>query len=128
MTAGAKTSIFLLLGTVTFLLLALAVVPMHVTLGAGSLRCGTVLNPDTGSEIGDLCPSARAGHLTAALVAGGALALIAALPWITSSRLGGSARPLVVVWSVSWVIAAAVALLFLAWVLKYSPPREVFDL
>jgi hypothetical protein len=127
-TAGAKTSLVLLLGTFTFLVLALAVVPMHVTLGAGSLRCGTVLSPDTESEIADLCPSARSGHLTAALVAGGALAVIAALPWFASSLLGRSARPLLAVWSVSWVIAAAVALLFLAWVVEYSPPHAVFDL
>lgn len=128
MTAGAKTSLLLLFGTVAFLLLALAVVPMHVTLGAGSLRCGTVLAPDTDSEIADLCPSARPGHLTAALVAGGALAVIAAVPWFTSSRVGaGAVRPLLAIWSVSWVIAASLALLFMAGI-EYSPPHEVFDL
>ncbi len=128
MTAGAKTSLLLLLGTVTFLVLALAVVPMHVTLGAGSLQCGTVLNPDTESEIGDLCPSARSGHLTAALVAGGALVVIATLPWIASSRLGDAARPLLAIWSVSWTVAVSLALLWIAWVMEYSPPHEVFDL
>ncbi len=128
MTAGAKTSLLLLVATIVFLLIALAVVPMHVTLGAGSLRCGTVLNPDTDSEIADLCPSARSGHLTAALVAGGGLAVTAALPWIASARVGGRARPLLAIWSVSWAVAAGLALLFIAWVIEYSPPHEVFDL
>lgn len=127
MTAGARTSVVLLAGTVIFLVLSLAVVPMHVSLGAGSLRCGTGLNPEAESEIGDLCTSARPDYIRAALMAGGALAVIAALPWI-ASRLGAAARPVLIGLFVSWLVVASVALLWIAWFMEYSPPHEVFDL
>lgn len=31
-------------------------IPVRVTFGAGSVRCGTVLHPKTRSETGDVCP------------------------------------------------------------------------
>ena len=36
---------------------ATTLIPIRVTLGGGSLRCGTVLQPETDSEIGDVCPT-----------------------------------------------------------------------
>ena len=127
MTTGAKTTFVLMLGTALFLVLALAVTPMHVTLGAGSLRCGTVVNPDSESEIADLCRSARSGHLAAAVVAGAGLAVLAALPLVGAARFRGG-RPSALISSVLWLIAAGLALLFIGWFVEYSPPHEVFDL
>jgi hypothetical protein len=45
-----------LLSAVSWFIAATVFIPVRVTLGAGSLRCGTVLHPETDSEIGDVCP------------------------------------------------------------------------
>ncbi|MGH9165278.1 MAG: hypothetical protein ACRDZW_07200 [Acidimicrobiales bacterium] len=123
------TAATMLVATLFVLLLMLAAMPTHVTLGAGSLRCGTALAPDDGSELADVCPGARGHHLRAAVAAAAALAVIAASPLfapVVSRRDPG--RPALVATVVLWVIAAAIALAILGWFVEYSPPGDVFKL
>ncbi len=119
----------LLVGSVVVLVLALSVIPMHVTLGGGSHRCGTVFSPDARSEIGDVCPEARSSHAAAALAAAGVLAVVASLPLAAERLLREEApRLLSTVWAAVWLVSAGVALIWIGWFVEYSPPHEVFEL
>lgn len=124
-----RTTFILGAGTALVFVLALTVVPMHVTLGAGSLQCGTVISPDTDSEIGALCPDARRSHLNSSLGVVAVLAAIAAFPWVAAALgAGRGTRVLLGGWALMWCISAALGLAWLGFFAEYSPPHEVFDL
>jgi hypothetical protein len=127
MVLAVTTALFV--GTALVVVLALSVVPVHVTLGAGSLRCGTVLNHDTTSEIRDLCPAARSKHLRAAIGAGVALAEISLAPFLPQVSGEGRASRLWLTSSVAvWALAAVFALGWIASGVEYSPPHHEFEL
>lgn len=128
MSSRAKVSVTLLLGSVAFLAVALAVIPMHVAPANGSLHCGTFLHPDTRSEIADLCPRARRGHLMATIGLTGALVAIAALPATAQRARRRLVGPLLVTFAVIWLFAATLALMLMGWGVEYSPPGETFNL
>lgn len=127
--ATARTSVALLIGTALTVAFALAVVPMHVTPGNGSLRCGTVIAPDRSSEIRDVCPKARSGQVRATLAASVVLALLSLLPLLAArmerDQVG---RGRLVIWVVIWGLAAILALAWIGWFVEYTPPGGVFEL
>ena len=119
----------LMVGTGLAVVVAIAVIPMHVTFGAGSLRCGTVLQPDITSEIGDVCPKARGEHLRAAVGSGVFLALVALGPLLPPVASGERASRLWLITSILvWVALATLALAWIGTSVEYSPPADVFDL
>lgn len=123
------TTASLLVGTALFIAMALAVVPMHVTFGAGSLRCGTVLDPDTKGEIGEVCPRARGQHRSASLGAGAVLGLIALIPLVTPAATGRDAgRAVLAAVASLWVVVMLLSLLWIGSGVEYSPPTDVFQL
>ena len=127
--ASVRTSVALLIGTALAIALALAVVPMHVSPGNGSLRCGTVIDPDRSSEIGDLCPKARSGHVRATIAAGVVLALLSLLPLLAAQvDRDHASRGVLVASVVMWVVVATLALAWIGWNVEYTPPRDVFQL
>lgn len=103
------------------------VVPTHVTLGAGSIRCGTVLRPDRDSEIAPLCGPAGANHLRAALGVGAFLAILAAVPVVVEWRHPGQHLLLWAAWGVFTLLAAVVGVASLGMV-EYAPESVFFDL
>ncbi len=127
--ASIGTTAVLMVGTALALVIATAVMPMHVTFGAGSVRCGTVLEPDTTSEIGDVCPKARGTHLGAAVGSGVLLALVALFPLVPPVVAGNRASRLWLVTSImAWIVFATLALAWIGTSVEYSPPADVFEL
>lgn len=123
-----RTSVALLIGTALAIALALAVVPMHITPGNGSLRCGTVIDPDRSSEVGDLCPKARSGHVRATLAAGVVLGLLSLLPLLaTHADRNETGRGWLVASVVIWVVVATLGLAWIGWSVEYTPPGDVFQ-
>ena len=124
---GLRLALVPILGAVVVVWLGIAVIPLHITLGAGSLRCGTVLAPDDDSEIArvnDLCQDARGPHLQASLVAGLVLVVLA-LPVAVIGRWPQPVRRVALAgWLLLWVLAAAAALVGLAWAVEHAPPAE----
>ena len=119
----------LMVGTGLAMVIAIAVIPMHVTFGAGSLRCGTVLEPDTTSEIGEVCPKARGEHLRAAVGSGVFLALVSLVPLLPPVVSGERASRLWLVMSIlAWLAFATLALAWISTSVEYSPPPDVFEL
>jgi len=109
--------------------LSVAVLPTHVTLAAGALRCGTVLHPDRTSEIHALCGKAGAHQLYDAEVGFGGLALIAMLPVLVGRRHPARWRgAIAVVWLGIVLALAATAITWLGWITAYSPPSEIYHL
>ena len=108
------------------------VVPTHVSLGAGSLRCGTVWHPDRGSEIARLarlCERAGAEHLRASLGVGGFLAALGLVPLLFGRlRSAGARRMVCALWAISFVVATLAAVAWLGWGVEYSPPGVTFEL
>ena len=103
------------------------VIPTHVTLGAGSIRCGTVLHPDRQLEVAPICGPTGANHLQAVVVLTAIRTVIAVVPMLLERRRLG--RP--VLWA-SWAIVMAVAtvagLAVLGWAVEYAPESAFFDL
>ncbi len=124
---GLRLALVPLIGAVVVVWLGIAVIPMHITLGAGSLRCGTVLAPDDDSEIAsvsDLCQAARGPHLQASLIAGLVLTVLA-LPVAFIGRWPEPQRRMALAgWLLLWVLAAAAALAGLGWAVEHGPPAE----
>lgn len=108
------------------------VVPAHVTLGGGSLRCGTVWHPERSSEIAGLahiCARAAAEHLRASLGVGGFLAVLALVPLLFGRvRSTGMRRMLCALWGIGFVAATLAAVAWLGWGVEYWPPGVTFDL
>lgn len=74
------------------------VVPTHVTLGGGSMRCGTVIRPDRDSEIAPLCGPAGAHQLRVTLALGAFLAALAVVPVVVQRRCPGQHLSFCVAW------------------------------
>jgi len=111
----------------TAVVIGTTVIPTHVTLGAGSLRCGTVLRPDRNSEVAPLCGPTGANHLRVALAVGATLAVIALVPVVVEWRRPGQPRALWTGWAVIMLLAAVVGLAALGMV-EYAPESVFFDL
>lgn len=100
----------------------ISVVPTHVTLGAGSIRCGTVLHPDREIEIARYCGPAGAHHLHAVLERAAVLASIALVPLVIA-RFRPNAPPWVwVAWSVVMLLATVAGVASMGLV-EYVPAR-----
>jgi len=127
MTTGLRLTLAGLGLVVVTVVVGLTVVPTHVTLGAGSLRCGTVLSPDRTTEIAPLCDRAASNQLRAVLLRGGLLAAIALVPLATWK----APRPHVAVW-IAWatvmLVAALLVLADVGWFVEYAPRSAFFDL
>jgi hypothetical protein len=114
------------LAALTWFVAATVLIPVRVTFGAGSLRCGTVLHPDTASEIGDVCPEVTDDRLreawpTSALFAGFTALSFVGLGslrrWGRLARLAGAAAV-----SLGWLFATALLLYGLTG--AHSAPRS----
>jgi hypothetical protein len=127
MSTGARLSVAGLLLAVVAVVVGTTVVPTHVTLGAGSLRCGTVLHPDRDSEIAPLCGPAGANNLRAALAVGTFLAALAIVPLVVQWRRPGQHPALWAAWGVVMLIVAVVGVAALGMV-EYAPKSTFFDL
>jgi hypothetical protein len=114
------------LSAVVWFVIATVVIPVRVTLGAGSLRCGTVLDPDTASEIGDVCPKVTHERLsdtwpaTAAFTVATVLAVVGGRSLLRRRRIIPAAASSIV--GVAWLSATA---LLLYWITRaYSVRRS----
>ena len=96
---------------------------MHVSLGAGTLRCGTVLAPDTGTETGTLCSEARPTYVRSTAVIAAALLAISVAPLLRRHWKGFAAGIVV-----CWIVTAAAAITWSAAMQEYSPRHAIFDL
>jgi len=123
---AARLSLAGLLVAATAVVVGITVVPTHVTFGAGSLRCGTVVRPDRNSEIAPLCGAAGANHLRAALAVGAFLAVLALLPVVVQWRWPGPHLVLWVTWGTIMLLVGAVGVATLGLV-EYAP-KELPDL
>lgn len=102
---------------VTFFVASFALIPVRVSFGAGSVRCGTALNPDRDGEpsrLAEACPEAGHERLREATVGAVGLLVIGLLPlalrsW-TERRL--PRRLMAGALLVSWAIGIPLALLF----------------
>lgn len=63
--------------------LSLGVVPLHVTYGAGNVRCGTAVSPYNGRD----CERAAAKRRTATLPMAGGTAAVSCIRWLSVGRL-----------------------------------------
>jgi hypothetical protein len=120
----------LLLAGLTLALVAflfgVAVVPAHVSLGGGSLRCGTVVRPDR-SELGAVCDRAGANQLRAALVLTAILTALACIPFAVERRRPARYSRLWVPWGAVMLFTAVIGIAGLA-MLDYSPKSVFIDL
>jgi hypothetical protein len=107
-------------------LLGVAVVPTHVSFGAGSLRCGTVVHPDR-SELGAVCVRAAANQLRAAVVLTAILTALACVPLVVEWRRPDRYSGLWVAWGAIMVLVAVIGVAGLA-MLDYSPKSAFVDL
>ncbi|MGI8809739.1 MAG: hypothetical protein ACR2KK_18245 [Acidimicrobiales bacterium] len=103
------------------------VVPTHVTFGAGSIRCGTVLHPDRDSEVAPFCGLAGADHLRAALLVGAFLVVLACMPAVVHRFRPRRYAALWAAWAVTIALVAVVGVASLG-VVEYMPDSVYFDL
>jgi hypothetical protein len=105
------------LSAVVWFVSATAVIPVRVTRGAGSLRCGTVLKPDTASEIGDLCPRVTHERLrdtwpaTATFTVVTVLAVVGGRSLLRRHRIIAAAASSIV--GFAWLLATALLLFWM---------------
>ena len=102
----------------------LAVVPIRLALGAGSVGCGTVLRPDRGGELSAACDTVVADHRRATLTVGAVLAVLAAIPVVAGRRFLRSGSKAWAAWAVVFVAVAVAGVAWLATVA--SVPSSVF--
>ncbi|CAA9218409.1 MAG: hypothetical protein AVDCRST_MAG50-496 [uncultured Acidimicrobiales bacterium] len=115
--------------TAIVLVVSLTVLPMHVNLGVGSVRCGTVVSPDTRSEIALPCLDARPSHVISSLAVVAVLGTVAALPLVAAARGRDSdSRPLLGGWVLLWCLCAALGISWLGFFAEYRAPHQIFDL
>jgi hypothetical protein len=113
---------------VVTILLGTTVIPTHVTLGGGSLRCGTVLHPDRMTEIAPLCGRAASNQLRAVLVIGAILSALALIPVAVGWRLAAPPPALWGVWVAVMLVAGLLAVAAMGWAIEYAPKSAFFDL
>lgn len=128
MSTGARLTLAGLSLVVAALVVGTMIIPTHVTFGAGSLRCGTVLRPERKSEVAPLCDRAAQNHLRAVLVIGAVLTAIALAPLAVASRRPGRHVVLAVGWAATMVLATILAVAVMGWVVEYAPDSIFFDL
>jgi hypothetical protein len=120
----------LLLAGLTLALVAflfgVAVVPTHVSFGAGSLRCGTVVRPDR-SELGAVCDRATTNQLRATLALTAVLTALACIPFVVEWRRPARYSRLWVPWGAVMLFAAVIGVASLA-MLDYTPESVFIDL
>lgn len=120
----------LLLAGLTLALVAflfgVAVVPTHVSFGAGSLRCGTVVRSDR-SELGAVCDRAAANQLRATLVLTAVLTALACIPFVVEWQRPTRYSRLWVPWGAVMLFAAVIGVASLA-MLDYTPKSVFIDL
>ena len=78
MTRGARLSLVGFVLAAALFVAGYAFIPTRVTFGAGSFRCGTSLNPDAHSEIGNVCPPIGRERLEDTAIATAIFALVPA--------------------------------------------------
>lgn len=106
------------------LVVGTTLVPTHVSLGAGSLRCGTVLHPDQEGEIADVCGATGAHHLRAALAVAAIVAGLAVLPLgIRPFRQRMGSWRFCAAWGAVLICVALIGVLSLGFV-EYAPPLD----
>lgn len=113
--------------TAVAFVLGVAVIPTHVSFGAGSIRCGTVLHPDRLIEISPACGPAGAHQLRAVLVLVAVLATVATGPLLIGWWRPGRSTPALGAWAVLLVLVALFGLAYLG-VDEYHPASTFFDL
>ena len=105
----------------------LALVPIRLSLGAGSIGCGTVLRPDRAGELSAACHTVVGDHLRATLTVGGVLVVLALAPVVAGRRYlrpGGKAWA---AWAAVFVVVAVAGVAWLATVASV-PSSLFFDL
>lgn len=127
MTVAARLTLAGLLLASAAVVVGTTVVPTHVTLGAGALRCGTVLRPDRNTEIAPVCGPTGANHLRAALAVGAFLAVLAVFPMVVQWLRPRQYAALWAAWGVIMLMAAVVGVVSLGLV-EYAPESVFFDL
>lgn len=106
----------------TAMVIGIALVPTHVSFGAGSIRCGTVLHPDRTIEVARYCGPAGAHQLRSVVVLGAVLALLALVPAAIGRLRPGPLRIAAwVLWGTLFPVLAVVGVALLG-LLEYSPP------
>lgn len=107
----------------TAMVLGITVVPTHLGLGAGSIRCGTVLHPDRSIEVANYCGPAGAHQLRVVLGLGAVLGLLALVPMAIALIGQGPIRTAAcTLWGTFFLIVATVGVASLGLV-EYSPPE-----
>jgi|GEM_PF-3162755 len=127
MSVAARLTLAGLLVAGVAVVVGTTVVPMHVTVGAGPLRCGTVLRPDRSGETAPLCGAVGADHLRAALAVGAFLAMLAFVPVLVQWRRPGRHLALWTAWAAVMLVIAVVGVIRLG-LLEYAPESSFFDL
>jgi len=127
MSTAARLTLAGLLVAAIAVVVGTMIVPTHVTLGAGSLRCGTVFRSDRNSEIAPLCGPAGANQLRTALAVGMVVAVLALVPVLVHWRRPGRHAALWAAWGVAMLFAAVVGVALLGLV-EYAPESVFFDL
>ena len=127
MTPERRTTVGVLALAGLIVVLGVALIPTHVSFGAGSVRCGTVWHPDRVSEFARFCGKAGAQQLRASLGAGallGGLGFVPLLVWRLPRR---QRRATSALWVVVFIVTAALALMLLG-TTEYSPSGASFQL
>lgn len=128
MTTGVRLTLCGLAVAGLAVALGVGVVPVHLSLGAGSIRCGTVLRPDRLSEVASSCGPAGAHHLRATLRMGAVLALLALAPALIGRSSRGSTTTAYVAWAALFAPAVIGGVVSLALVEYSAPLHQIFDL
>jgi hypothetical protein len=124
-TTGARLSLAGVVLAAAVFAIGTVVIPTHVSFGAGSIRCGTVLHPRS-IEIPKVCERAATNQLRATAALTAVMVAFAVVPWVLG-RLFHKPNVAWGVWAAMYVAFAAVGLVFLA-LLQYSPPSKSFQL
>jgi hypothetical protein len=92
-------------------------IPVRVTFGAGSVRCGTVLHPKTRSETGDVCPRISDKRLAEAWATTAIFAGVTAFSFLSGrfamTRPGGGPEALAGVSVLVWLTTTALMLFWI---------------
>ena len=96
------------------ILLGVLAVPVRVTFGAGSIRCGSAYAPYTGEGLRDPCSRAARERIRDAAVAGAVFASTGLAAAIAVRRSGATRGLVVAVLCTLWVLALAAAILWFA--------------